>query len=90
MNDVDYTALHKQIPEWHQRQLAAVILSSLPSMMGQIITASLPFGAYGLDVLQYSRRYKIRAVKIRRPGFSRKLRFARPWRRPANLKYIPF
>ena len=55
MRDVDYMymVIRRRIPEWYQRQLAAVILPSLPTMMGQIATSSLPFGAYGLDVLRH-------------------------------------
>ena len=54
MNDSDYNVIHDQISEWLQRQLAATILSSIPSAMAKLILSSLPdtFAADGLDILR--------------------------------------
>ena len=54
MNDSDYKTIHDQISEWCQRQLAATILSSIPSAMATLILSSLPdtFTADGLDILR--------------------------------------
>ena len=59
MNDADYKIIHDQISEWLQRQLAATILSSIPSAMARLILSSLPdtFALYAVHttVLQLSR-----------------------------------
>ena len=54
MNDADYKTIHDQISEWLQRQLAATILSSIPSAMAKLALSSLPdkFAADGLDILR--------------------------------------
>ena len=53
MPQIAYLALHAQIPSWEQRQLAATIISSIPSAMFILVSASLPnmIAADGLDIL---------------------------------------
>jgi hypothetical protein len=69
MNDVDYKVIHDQISEWLQRQLAATILSSIPSAMAKLILSSLPdtFTADGLDILRAICRphYGATALKVK-------------------------
>lgn len=69
MNDSDYKVIHDQISEWLQRQLAATILSSIPSAMAKLILSSLPdtFAADGLDILRAICRphYGATALKIK-------------------------
>ena len=69
MNDSDYTTIHDQISEWFQRQLAATILSSIPSAMAKLILSSLPdtFTADGLDILRAICRphYGTAALKVK-------------------------
>ena len=69
MNDSDYKVIHDQISEWLQRQLAATILSSIPSAMAKLILSSLPdtFAADGLDILRAICRphYGATALKVK-------------------------
>ena len=69
MNDSDYKAIHDQLSEWLQRQLAATILSSIPSAMAKLILSSLPdqFAADGLDILRAVCRphYGATALKVK-------------------------
>jgi hypothetical protein len=69
MNDSDYKTIHDQISEWCQRQLAATILSSIPSAMATLILSSLPdtFTADGLDILRAICRphYGAAALKVK-------------------------
>ena len=69
MNDSDYKDIHDQISEWLQRQLAATILSSIPSEMAKLILSSLPgkFAADGLDILRAICRphYGATALKVK-------------------------
>ena len=69
MNDADYKLIHDQISEWLQRQLAATILSSIPSAMAKLILSSLPdtFAADGLDILRAICRphYGATALKVK-------------------------
>jgi hypothetical protein len=52
MNDDDFEALHKQIPPWHNRQLASIVKPSLSLNMSRVLTAKRPRGATGLELLR--------------------------------------
>ena len=52
MQDPDYQRLHAKIPEFHDRQPAHAISSSLPSLIQEMITTKLGIASLGLDILR--------------------------------------
>ena len=52
MQDPEYQRLHAKIPEFHDRQLAHAISSSIPPLIQERITAKLGIASLGLDILR--------------------------------------
>ena len=67
MQDPEYQLLHDKIPEFHDRQLAHAISSSLPSLIQERITTKLGIASLGLDILRQvtAVHYGASAVKFK-------------------------
>jgi len=67
MLDPEYQLLHAKIPEFHDRQLAHAISSSLPSLIQERITTKLGIASLGLDILRQvtAVHYGASAVKFK-------------------------